>query len=265
MLMAGIASGEPGMREAGNPLGGERDHEAEDHEHRRDGPHRGRLPGQQALGGDQRGHQGHPRDAHHAEREQRGHQRPAAADADTAVLDAHPQRPEATPVPVAQEHRRAAAVAQAGVLRRGQLVEPGADDDAAGDVAPRVVPGEQAQIQRVQTVEDRVAEQARGRPCHEVTGHEQRVGGERGGPPRSPRAACSRAWATTIGATDGSIIAAIIVTHTTMNHPSPPRWVPGPASIRLMRSPVTAQAAPASTSSSPTRATWILVGSAGAR
>ena len=100
-----------------------------------------------------------------------------------AVLDAHPQRPEATRVPVAQEHRRAAAVAQAGVLRRGQLVEPGADDHAAGDVAARVIPGEQAEIQRAQAVEDRVAEQSRGRPGDEVAGHEQRVGAERGCPP----------------------------------------------------------------------------------
>ena len=53
-----------------------------------------------------------------------------------------------------------------------------------------------------------------------------------------------------MGAAEGSIIAAIIVTHRPRNQPSPPRSVPGPASIPRMRSRVTIQAtsAPPSTS-----------------
>jgi hypothetical protein len=47
----------------------------------------------------------------------------------------------------------------------------------------------------------------------------------------------------TIGATDGSIIAAIIVTQTPTYQPRPPRSVPGPASIPCIRSTVTIQAA----------------------
>ena len=95
--------GRVGDREARDLLGRERDREAEHRQHYRDGAHGGSLPGQQPLGRDQRGDEGHPADAHHAEREQRGHQPPAAADADAAVLDPHPQRAEATRVPVAQE------------------------------------------------------------------------------------------------------------------------------------------------------------------
>ena len=56
----------------------------------------------------------------------------------------------------------------------------------------------------------------------------------------------TRAKASTIGATDGSIIAAIIVTQMPMNQPSPPRSVPGPASIPRIRSIVTTQETSAS-------------------
>ena len=44
-----------------------------------------------------------------------------------------------------------------------------------------------------------------------------------------------RANVSTIGAADGSIIAAIIVTHTPTYQPSPPRSVPGPASMPRIR------------------------------
>src|ERR1043166_6881174 len=40
---------------------------------------------------------------------------------------------------------------------------------------------------------------------------------------------------------DGSIMAAIIVAHTSANQPRPPRLVPGPMSIPCMRRAVTAQ------------------------
>src|SRR6266540_7220952 len=59
---------------------------------------------------------------------------------------------------------------------------------------------------------------------------------------RSPEMRANR---STIGATDGSIIAPIIVTQIPRYHPSPPRSVPGPASIPRIRSTVTAHAATA--------------------
>ena len=58
------------------------------------------------------------------------------------------------------------------------------------------------------------------------------------------------AKASTIGETDGSIIAAIIVTQMPMNQPRPPRSVPGPASIPRIRSTVTTQETSASARSS---------------
>src|SRR6266487_2465981 len=52
----------------------------------------------------------------------------------------------------------------------------------------------------------------------------------------------SRATYRAAGAAEGSIIAAVIVTQIPRYHPSPPRSVPGPASIPRIRSTVTAQA-----------------------
>src|SRR3954454_226920 len=47
-----------------------------------------------------------------------------------------------------------------------------------------------------------------------------------------------RAYSPTVGATDGSIIAAIITAHAPRNQPSVPRPVHGPSSMPLIRSPV---------------------------
>jgi hypothetical protein len=44
-----------------------------------------------------------------------------------------------------------------------------------------------------------------------------------------------------MGESEGSIIAAIIVSQTTASQPSPPRSVPGPMSIPCIRCTVTAQ------------------------
>jgi hypothetical protein len=54
---------------------------------------------------------------------------------------------------------------------------------------------------------------------------------------------------STIGAADGSIIAAIIVTQIPVNQARPPRSVPGPASIPRIRSTVTIQVTSAAPSS----------------
>ncbi len=55
---------------------------------------------------------------------------------------------------------RRAAVAQADVLDRGQLVEAGCDDRSAGDVRPGAIPGERAAGHGVHGAEDAIREQA---------------------------------------------------------------------------------------------------------
>ena len=265
MLIAGIASDEPGIVRPGPARARTRPRSRAPPAPPRRCARRS-LPGQQPLRRDQRGDEGHPADAHHPEREERGHQPPAAADADPAVLEPHPQRPEATRVPVLEEHRRAAAVAQAGVLRRGQLVEGRAEDHAAGDVAAQRHPTRGSRGPASARRRRSRSRALRRPPTRRGSRPRKRRGADRACPPRVrawPPA--SRACASTIGVIDGSIIAAIIVTHTTTNQPGRRARFPGPASMPLMRSPVSAQPAPASTSSSATSATWILVDSAGAR
>src|SRR5215467_6350769 len=51
-----------------------------------------------------------------------------------------------------------------------------------------------------------------------------------------------RAQRSTVGSSDGNIIAAIIGTQIATNQPSEPRSVPGPSSIPLMRNALTTQA-----------------------
>ena len=82
-----------------------------------------------------------------------------------------------------------------------------------------------------------------------------------GGAGRPPRPADARRTATTIGAVEGSIIAAIIVTQTPTNQPRPPRSVPGPASMPRMRSRVTIQV----TSATPSSAATVRAGLSGNR
>src|SRR4051794_28521834 len=67
--------------------------------------------------------------------------------------------------------------------------------------------------------------------------------------PVPTRCRLTRSYTTTIGSTDGNIIAAIITTQTTMKNPSVPGSVPGPASMPSIRPAVTVQATTASASS----------------
>ena len=101
------------------------------------------APGDDLLHEDPGRDDGHPEQAHHAESEQGDHQAPAAADTESAVLDAHPEGTD-TPRPPAAEHevQRAAAVLQADVLQRRQLVEARRDERAACDVGAGAIPGE---------------------------------------------------------------------------------------------------------------------------
>ena len=84
---------------------------------------------------------------------------------------------------------------------------------------------------RLDEAEDAVRKQAVPIPRRQVAGNEDPRRHERGVAATRPLL-LTRANAKTIGDTDGSIIAAIIVTQIPTNQPSPPRSVPGPASIR---------------------------------
>jgi hypothetical protein len=78
---------------------------------------------------------------------------------------------------------------------------------------------------------------------------------------RASRAAL--AYVITIGAADGSIIAAVIVTQMPRYQPRPPRSVPGPASIPLIRWAATTQATSAAASSvAATRRGRVSIGAA---
>src|SRR5215207_699387 len=63
-----------------------------------------------------------------------------------------------------------------------------------------------------------------------------------------------REYSATVGATDGSIIAAIITAHAPRNQPSVPSPVHGPLSMPRIRSPVDHQPMPASAKSAATSA-----------
>ena len=100
--------------------GQRRDHVRRDqHQHakRKQNPRRpvggDAAPGQRLFGRDQPGDQRHPNDAHDPQREQRCHQRPAAADAPRPVLRAHPNGARRAVAPRAdQEPERASALAR---------------------------------------------------------------------------------------------------------------------------------------------------------
>ena len=67
-----------------------------------------------------------------------------------------------------------------------------------------------------------------------------------------------------VGASDGNIIAAIIVAHTPVNQPTEPRAVPGPASIPAIRSAVDHHANPAAASSAATIPSSVRIAVSGA-
>src|SRR5437588_5809329 len=83
---------------------GSREHEDADHEQDNRRPiGRSTTPGDELLERDDAGDERHPDDAHHPEREQRGHQRPTTADAPSTVLDAHPQPARGSVAPGAEQ------------------------------------------------------------------------------------------------------------------------------------------------------------------
>ena len=116
---------------------------------------------------------------------------------------------------------------EADLLERRQLVDAGSDDRAAGYQRAVLVPGEEADVERRDRAIEPVRDEAEERPGCEVTGEEHPRRRRR--VPCSERPRATREWKSAIGATEGNIIAAIIVTHTPRNQTSPPRSVPGPA------------------------------------
>ena len=99
--------------------------------------------GQHLLDQDGERDQAHPEQAHDAQREQREHEAEAAADADGAVLDPHPQRTAEARAAAQEEVQRRAAVAQAGRLEWRQLVDAGHHERPAGDPGPVLIPGQE--------------------------------------------------------------------------------------------------------------------------
>ena len=186
-----------------------------------------RRHGTSLLDRDQPGDDGHPGDAHDAQREERRHQRPAAADAPGAVPRAHPQRARPAVAPRAeQEAERAAALAEADVLERRQLVDGRDEERRAGDPAAGAVPREHVARERGSRPRAiaKATTPAPAQVSEVARGEQQRRA--------AASAACvMREYSATVGATDGNIIAAIITTQTPRNQPNVPRPVHGPSSM----------------------------------
>ena len=140
------------------------------------------LDGPELLEADEHGHEGHPAQAHDAEREERRHERPAAAHAPGAVGDPQiqPAQPPVAPA-LGEEHQRAAALGQADVLERGELVERRSHDHRSRDPVPRPVPGDVVEGRDVrQRAQQPEGAQPRRGPGDQVARHEERRGVGRG-------------------------------------------------------------------------------------
>src|SRR5918994_6890243 len=85
------------------------------------------------LQGDEPGDDGHPHDAHDPQREKRRHEGPTTADAPGAVLRSHSERAREAVAPGAEQRAEwAAALAEADILERRELVSRRDDECAAG-------------------------------------------------------------------------------------------------------------------------------------
>ena len=136
----------------------ERHAEPEHEQQHSHGPARGGRPGEQLLAGDERRDQRHPAEAHHADGEQRRHQRPAAPEAPGAVPRPRSRAPAAAVAPaLGEEHHRAAALDEARPLQRRHLVDGRGHDHAAGHISARLVPGQKRRVDRADELEQAVA------------------------------------------------------------------------------------------------------------
>ena len=174
------------------------------------------------------------------------HERPATADAPGTVLGAHPQRARPAVAPRAEEEaERAAALPEADVLQRRQLVDGRDDERGACRPSTGAVPREDVTRDRVHDRADREHDHAGGGPGDEIARREQERRQRRSLP-------VMREYSATVGATDGNIIAAIITIQTDRNQPNVPRPVQGPSSIPCIWSAVHHQPAAASANSTTT-------------
>ncbi|KOT10978.1 hypothetical protein DM77_2866 [Burkholderia mallei] len=144
----------------------------------RDAERRAQPPAvrQVLLGRHRRADREHPADAARAEREHHAHQHPAAADAKEAVTQAEretvPPRMPASPL-LAHEHQRRAALVDATVLERAELI--GARERQHGRADEPPMPGEprRASRERVQAGVARLGEQPERAPCREIAEHDE--------------------------------------------------------------------------------------------
>jgi hypothetical protein len=123
---------------------------------------------------DQGRYHDHPCQARHPEREQRGHQRPAAAETPRSGSDPHSQRSGTTVVAAFfSGTSRSAAPGQAGALGWRELIRRAGQKHSGGQVAACPFPGEQAAVMSVTGPEQRIAEQAGRTPDREVPAGEE--------------------------------------------------------------------------------------------
>src|SRR5919197_85394 len=82
-----------------------------------------------------------------------------------AALRPHAEGARAARAPVlAKEPPRVPTATQAGILRARQLVQRAAEDHASRQVATRLVPGEESEVERADAFDKHVAQQARYEP-----------------------------------------------------------------------------------------------------
>ena len=181
------------------------------------------APRQHLLRGNQRGDERHPGDAHHPERKERRHQRPAAPHTPRAVLGAHLQRArQAIPPRAEKEAERAPAMPEADGLQRRELVGGGNHEDSACHPSAGAIPGQRVAEQTAARLGDRRRPAVRP-PSRSADSRTRRPAARAG-----DRFFVMREYSATVGETDGNIIAAIITSQTPRNQPSVPRSVPGP-------------------------------------
>ena len=157
-------------------------------EHDRRGTPRSRRPRPDLFECDEHRDQRHPGEAHHAQREQRGHQRPRAPDAPAATAHAHqPVRRTAPARNAVRNLNLAPAPRQAGVLERSELIERRrARSRRPTATARRGARPDRAGEQALAQLEQPVRHHARGGPREQVAdaNSSQRLGPRR---PRAPR------------------------------------------------------------------------------
>ena len=186
------------------------------------------------LDKDCRGGDGHPKQTHDSECEERKHQACAASGAVPPVTKTRPKGSQSPPTPPDEEVKGRPAMAQARVLQWGWLVET-RDDAKRSPSHPRtsLVPGHEGGGHFAGEATDDVGRRAEGRP------------GEQIAPDAPPSRTHHRRVARTegpVGAADGSIIATVIVSQIPVNQGNAPRSVPGPASMPRISRTATAHA-----------------------